>query len=116
MPRARQESGGIDLRKLPHIFIYKLWRRRAHGLATHPHFAEVKPVKHPFIEIDIRSKGMRRMELILHESLHLAVPGMPESVVGYAAKYLAKVLWHMNYRSDDEWQNENYAGKPPDTK
>jgi hypothetical protein len=116
VPRARQESGGIDLRKLPYIFIYKLWRRKAHGLACHPHFAEVTPVDHPFIEIDIRSKGMRRLELIIHESMHLAVPGMPESVVGYTAKYIAKVLWHMNYRSDDEWQNENYAGKPPGTK
>lgn len=113
MARARQESGGIDLRKLPHIFIYKLGRRKADGLASHPHFAEVTPVKHPFIEVDIRSKDARRLELIIHEAMHLAVPGMPESVVTYTAKYLAKVLWHMNYRSDDEWQNENYAGKPP---
>lgn len=113
MPRVRQDTGGIDLRKLPHIFIHKLGRKKADGLASHPVFAEVKPVDHPFIEVDIRSKGVRRLELIVHEAMHIVVPGMPESVVAYTAKYLAKVLWHMQYRSDDDWQNDNYSGNPP---
>ncbi len=112
MPRVRNENGGIDLRYLPHVLFKKLGRKKVYGLSTHPHFAEVKPVKHPFIEIDITLTGVKRLEIIIHEALHLAVPGMPESVVVYTARYLARVLWHLQYRADEEWQNEHYKGDP----
>lgn len=112
MPRAREEKGGIDLRKLPFIVFRKLGRKNVHGLAHHPHFAEVTPIPHPVLQCDIRETGVKRLEYILHEALHIAVPGMPEVVVRYTARYLAMVLWHLQYRADENWQNEHYAEKP----
>jgi hypothetical protein len=107
VPRARTETGGIDLRKLPIIQFRKLGPN--YGLSNHPVFAELTPVDHPTLEVDIRTKGKKRLEIILHEALHIAVPGMPEQVVLYAARYLAKVLWHLQYRADEDWHNEHYG-------
>lgn len=115
MPRARQEQGGTDLRKLPFIIFRKLGRNQADGLSSHPVFAEVKPVHHPVLEVDSTLTGLKRLEIIIHEALHIAVPGMPETVVRYAARYVAKVLWHLQYRADEAWHLEHYSNGPSDS-
>lgn len=106
MPR---EKGGIDLRRVPIIRVRKLGRQRATGQAWHPHFAEVKPIPVPVIDLDPRRTGRKRMDDALHEALHLALPGLPEESVKLAATYQALVLWHLGYRADDEAINENWS-------
>ena len=51
------------------------------------------------------------LETIIHEALHLAVPALPERVVGYASRYIAKILWHLQYRADEDWQEEHYTSE-----
>lgn len=109
MPKARKEPGGYDLRKLPFIIFRKLLRHGAEGMATHQLYAEVKPVPHPILECDPRMKGRMRLETIIHEAMHLAVPAMPEHVVSYASRYIAKVLWHLQYRADEQWHEDHYG-------
>jgi hypothetical protein len=111
MPRARSEQGGIDLRKLPKIIIRKLGKHKAWGLASHPQFQEVRPLTEPMLEVDTTTKGRQRLEIFIHEALHLAIPALPESVVLYTGKYLAKILWHAGYRADEEWQNGKFSNK-----
>lgn len=113
MPRKLQGPGGIDLRRLPIIRLRKLGRRQAHGLAEHPHFVETERVTHPVIEIDPRRKGRKRLDTILHETLHLAIPGLPEENVKWAATYQALVLWHLGYHADEDAMDENYAHPAP---
>lgn len=111
MPRARSEQGGIDLRKLPKIVFRKLGREGADGQAHHPIYQDMRAVQ-PTLEVDhTRMKGRQRLETILHEALHLAVPAMPEYVVRYAARYLSMVVWHTGYRADEEKQDGRFSGK-----
>ncbi len=109
MPRARAERGGIDLRRLPVIRVRRLGRQRADAQSWHPQFAQIKPIKHPVIDLELSHKGRTRLEDIAHEALHLALPGLPEDSVRLAARYQALVLWHLGYRADDEAINEEWA-------
>jgi hypothetical protein len=54
------------------------------------------------LEIDSRLNGRLRLETILHEALHLACPWMPEKVVLQTGRYLAMIVWHLDYRDDRE--------------
>lgn len=109
MPRARKEVGGYDLRRLPKIIFRKLLRHGADGMASHQLYSEVQPVPHPILEVDVRMMGRHRLETIIHEAMHLAVPAMPEHVVLYAAKYIARIVWSTGYRADEEAQDRKYA-------
>jgi hypothetical protein len=109
VPRARREPGGYDLRRLPKIVFRKLLRHGAEGMATHQLYSEVQPAPHPILEVDPRMKNRARLETIIHEAMHLAVPAMPEHVVLYAAKYIAKIVWSTGYRADEEAQDRKYA-------
>lgn len=111
MGRTRQEQGGIDLRKLPDIVIRKLGREDSHGLASHPMFSEITPLTHPLVEIDRATKGLKRLEIAIHESMHVAIPALPESIVRYSSRYIAKVVWRLGYRADEEWQNEEFTSR-----
>ena len=57
------------------------------------------PDKH--IWIDPRIKGMRMLEVLIHEMLHCCFPDMTEDAVETAARSIAKVLWDLGYRA--EW-------------
>lgn len=59
-------------------------------------------VDKPKIEIDSRLKGRQRLETIIHEAMHLAFPWMMEYAVAKAARYIAMIVWHMEYRTEHE--------------
>jgi hypothetical protein len=99
-----RKDGSIDLRRLPKIIERPLRRHGADGLATHLLYTEPgeKAPDEPVIEIDTGLEGRVRLETILHEALHLALPALPEEAVLKVGRYLAMVTWHMGYRRDDE--------------
>ncbi len=79
-------------------------RHVADGLATqllHTDPNETPP-KEPMIEIDSRLEGRARLETIIHEALHLACPWMMEHVVLKVARYIAMIVWHLEYRRDED--------------
>lgn len=53
------------------------------------------------VEIDIRAKGRKRLELIIHECLHLLYPDNSEQEIIEKSIVLTKTLWHENYRQID---------------
>lgn len=67
----------------------KLGREKAWGLA---HQDE------NLIEIDPRLKGKKRMEITVHEALHLIFPTLSETDVIRHSKKLTGLLWKENYR------------------
>lgn len=107
MPSPRQEKGGIDLRKLPHIVFRRL--PNDHGLSNHPIWQELTPLEHPMVELDIDTVGRKRLEVAIHESMHIAIPALPETIVTYASRYIAKVVWALGYRADEEAQEKKYS-------
>jgi hypothetical protein len=113
MPRARNEAGGWDLRKIPPIILRRLGQHEAAGLARHPLFAEIKPME-VSIQVEIEERNRARMEFILHEAAHIAFPGLPEETVEVLARFQAKVLWHMGYRADDDAMDIRFKGDKPD--
>lgn len=103
MPGFRKD-GSVDLRKLPLIVERPLMRHAADGMATqllHTEPAETPPAQ-PMLEIDSRLQGRARLETIIHEALHLACPWMMEKVVLKVARYIAMIVWHLEYRRDVE--------------
>lgn len=99
-----RKDGGVDLRKLPKIVERPLLRHGADGMATQLLYTEPgeKPPEEPILEVDSRLQGRVRLETVLHEALHLALPSLPEATVLKTGRYLAMVAWHMGYKRDDE--------------
>jgi len=98
-----RKDGSVDLRRLPKIVERPLMRHGADGQATqllHTEPAE-KPPTEPILEIDTRLRGRVRLETIIHEALHLACPWMMEPVVLKVARYVAMIVWHLEYRDKD---------------
>lgn len=102
--RGFKKDGGVDLRRIPKIVERPLRRYGADGLATHLLFTEPgeTPPDEPIIEIDTGLRGRVRLETILHEALHLALPALPEAAVMKVGRYLSMVAWKMGYRTEDE--------------
>lgn len=103
MPGFRKD-GSIDMRKLPLIIERPLMRHAADGMATqllHTDPSEIPPER-PMLEIDSRLVGRARLETIIHEALHLACPWMMEHVVLKVARYIAMIVWHLEYRREGE--------------
>lgn len=95
-----RKDGSVDFRRLPKIVQRPLMRHVADGLATqllHTEPSE-KPPTEPILEIDTRLRGRVRLETIIHEALHLACPWMMEPVVLKVARYIAMIVWHLEYR------------------
>lgn len=99
-----KKDGNVDLRKLPLIVERPLMRHGADGLAWQ--FLHTGPgeetVDKPTLEIDSRLKGRQRLETIIHEALHLACPWMMEYAVAKVARYIAMIVWHLEYRRKHE--------------
>lgn len=53
------------------------------------------------IELDIRLKGKKHLEILTHEALHLLFPEMEEEEVIQKSIILTNVLWKEGYRRVD---------------
>lgn len=51
-----------------------------------------------FVEIDIRLKGKKAMEILLHECLHLLYPEDSEEEIVKKSVILTNTLWYEKYR------------------
>lgn len=89
----------IDLRKLPPIIIRPLGKHKADGLAW----------TDQTLEIDCMLEGRLRLDAIIHEAMHMALPWLPEKYVLRASRYIAKVLWHMKYTADEGEQDGRFV-------
>lgn len=56
----------------------------------------------PKILIDQALTGRARLEIELHEALHACFPQTSEESVTEAARDMARILWTLGYRIDDE--------------
>lgn len=104
-----RKDGNVDFRRLPKIVIRPLLRHVADGLATHILHTDPdeEPPDRPVLEIDSRLRGRVRLETIIHEALHLACPWMMEPVVLKVARYLAMIVWHLEYRDKNDVEFDN---------
>lgn len=53
------------------------------------------------IEIDPRLKGRKKMEILIHEAIHLLNPEMSETKVLEQGRKIANLLWKQNFRQVD---------------
>ena len=53
------------------------------------------------IEIDPRLRARKKMQILIHEALHLLNPEFSESKVIDQSTKLAKLLWSQHYREVD---------------
>lgn len=54
------------------------------------------------IEIDSRLKGKEKLEVYIHEKLHIMYPKWSEKTISAAGKNLAEFLWGLNFRQVDK--------------
>lgn len=92
------EGHTIDLRKIPKIVFRPLGKHGADGLAW----------TDQTLEVDCRLENCARLETIVHEAMHMALPWLPEKFILRASRYIAKVVWHMNYRADEGEQDARF--------
>ena len=67
----------------------KLGKEKADGLAH---------IDSNTIEIDERLKGRYRLEITIHEALHILYPKDSETAIIRKSKRITKVLWEQGYR------------------
>lgn len=60
------------------------------------------PRMRPKILIDERLKGRKRLEIIIHELLHVSFPTACEEHVTESGQDISKVLWKLGYRIDEQ--------------
>lgn len=48
--------------------------------------------------VDARCKGIKKIEVITHEALHILMPGMAEDDVVRVSAIMARTLWHEGIR------------------
>lgn len=75
----------------------KLGRNKAWGMAH---------ADDNIIEIDARLKGKKRLEILIHEALHLLNPDMEEDDVILQSQKICLTLWKLNYRQVDNDQSQ----------
>jgi len=76
------------------VIYRKLGKERAWGQA---HIDEPGGL----IELDSTLKGAKKLEILLHEILHILNPEWSETKVIKQSKKIKKVLWNQNYRQVD---------------
>jgi hypothetical protein len=54
------------------------------------------------IELDVRAKGKKHLELLNHEGLHILLPTLNEDEIVRISTSLTDLLWKENYRRTDE--------------
>ena len=70
----------------------KLGKEKAYGLAH---------IDSNTIEIDTRLKSKHRLEITIHEALHILYPTDSETAILRKSKRLCAVLWKEGYRKVD---------------
>lgn len=65
-------------------------------------YADPKKKSAPKILIDQTLMGRARMEIELHEAMHACFPQIAEETVTEAARDVARILWTLGYRIDDD--------------
>lgn len=60
------------------------------------------------IEIDPRLKGRKKMEILIHEAIHLLNPDMSESKVLEQGRKIANLLWKQHFRQVDNTVKQTY--------
>jgi hypothetical protein len=80
------------VRRVTKVVIKKLGRQRKWGEADH---------STGIIYIDPRATGIKHLEMILHESIHIIQPYLHEEAVIDVGAELTRVLWEQGYRKYD---------------
>lgn len=103
-----RKDGVIDLRRLPRIIERGLGREQADGQALHHQHQDIgHPAScEPTMWLDIGLRGRQELEITIHEALHLCLPFLYEDVVRKAARYIAMIMWHRNFRRTDPNEHE----------
>lgn len=65
-------------------------------------YADEKKKSAPKILIDQSLQGRARLEIEIHEAMHASFPQIAEESVTEAARDVARILWTLGYRIDDE--------------
>lgn len=65
-------------------------------------YGDAKKKVAPKILIDQSLSGRARCEVELHEAMHACFPQLAEETVTEAAKDVARILWTLGYRLDEE--------------
>jgi hypothetical protein len=73
------------------VIYRKLGREQAHGIAE----------SDGVVYIDSRLKGRKKMEILIHELLHLQNPLDDEETIINKSVTLCKILWKEGYRQVD---------------
>ncbi len=58
------------------------------------------------IRLDERLKGLKHLEVLIHEVIHIQNPDLSETEVLQKAREMAKVLWAENYRRIDNTEKQ----------
>ena len=82
----------IDMNKKIKVKYLKLGRENIWGLAH---------CGLNLIELDIRLKGKKHLEILTHESLHILLPELEEEDIVKLSVILTKTLWSEGYRKID---------------
>jgi len=53
------------------------------------------------IEVEQRTRGKMKMRIVIHETLHILFPELPEYKIRKSEKIMSDVLWSENYRCVD---------------
>ena len=77
----------------------KLGKERADGQAL---------IEDGIIEIDPRLKGRRKMEVLIHEAIHLLNPDFSETKVVEQGRRIANLLWKQHFRQVDNTVKQTY--------
>jgi hypothetical protein len=77
----------------------KLGKERADGQAL---------IEDGIIEIDPRLKGRRKMEVLIHEAIHLLNPEFSETKVIEQGRKIANLLWKQHFRQVDNTVKQTY--------
>lgn len=77
----------------------KLGKERADGQAL---------IESNTIEIDPRLKGRRKMEILIHEAIHILNPEMSETKVLEQGRRIANLLWKQHFRQVDNTVKQTY--------
>ena len=82
----------IDMNKKIKVKYLKLGRENIWGLAH---------CGLNLIELDVRLKGKKHLEILTHESLHILLPELEEEDIVKLSVILTKTLWSEGYRKID---------------